>query len=77
MIDKIIALLLGELFKKKPWALWAIKMDDIKWTKIGEGSMRRLKMYAATLMVEGWRTIIVAKGIIPVPPPKSNKENIS
>jgi len=25
MIEKIIALLLGELFKKKPRALWAIK----------------------------------------------------
>lgn len=69
-VETIIALLLGDLFKKKPWALWAIKMNDAKWTKIGEGSMRRLKMYAGTLMVEGWRTLIVAKGIIPVPPPK-------
>jgi hypothetical protein len=70
MIDKIIAALLGEFFKKKPWALWAIKMNDAKWTKIGEGSMRRLKLYEKTLFVEGWRTIIVAKGITPIPPPK-------
>jgi hypothetical protein len=38
MIEKIIALLLGELFKKKPWALSAIKRGDKKWTKIGTGS---------------------------------------
>lgn len=70
MFEKIIALLLGELFKKKPWALWAIKMNDVKWTKIGVGSLRRLKMYEKTLFVEGWRTKIVAIGITPPAPPK-------
>ncbi len=70
MIEKIIALLLGEFLKKKPWALWAIKQHDPKWTKIGEGSMRRLKMYEKTLFAEGWRTLICAKGITPKPPPK-------
>jgi hypothetical protein len=69
-IEAIIALLLGDLFKKKPWALWAIKQNDAKWTKIGEGSKRRLKLYEHTLFAEGWRTVIVAKGITPVPPPK-------
>ena len=69
MIEKIIAILLGELFKKKAWALWAIKQKDMKWTKIGEGSMRRLKMYEKTLFAEGWRTLICSKGIIPQLPP--------
>lgn len=69
MIEKIVALLLGEFFKKKPWALWGIKQNDLKWTKIGEGSMRRLKMYEKTLFAEGWRTLICAKGIVPQIPP--------
>lgn len=69
MIEKIIALLLGEAFKKKPWCLWAIKQHDTKWTKIGTGSKRRLKMYEKTLFAEGWRTLICAVGIIPVVPP--------
>jgi hypothetical protein len=70
MIEKIIALLLGELFKKKPWALYAIKRGDFKWTKIGTGSMRRLRMYEKTLFIEGWRTEIVGLGITPALPPK-------
>ena len=70
VIEKIIALLLGELFKKKPWALWAIKREDKKWTKIGTGSMRRLRLYEKTLFAEGWRTLIVAVGVTPAPPPE-------
>lgn len=69
MIEKIIALLLGELFKKKPWALWGIKPDDTKWTKFGNGSLRRLRMYEKTLFAEGWRTLICAVGIVPAVPP--------
>lgn len=69
MIEKIIALLLGELFKKKLWSLWGIKQHDPKWTKFGDGSMRRLKMYEKTLFIEGWRTLICAKGITPAAPP--------
>lgn len=69
MIEKIIALLLGDLFKKKPWALWAIRRGDPKWTKIGEGSARRLRLYEKTLFAEGWRTLICAKGVVPAVPP--------
>lgn len=72
MIEKIIALLLGELFKKKPWALWAIRREDKVWKKIGTGSMRRLRLYEKTLFAEGWRTLIVAVGVTPQPPPEVN-----
>jgi len=70
IIDGLIKILLGDLFKKKPWALWAIKPEMKNWQKIGTGSKRRLNMYAATLFGEGWRTLIVAVGITPVPPPE-------
>jgi hypothetical protein len=74
MIDKlltaIVNALLGDLFKKKPWALWGIKRDMKNWVKIGTGSKRRLRMYETTLFGEGWRTLIVAVGITPVPPPE-------
>jgi hypothetical protein len=70
MIEKIVALLLGEAFKKKPWALWAIKPDMKAWKKIGQGSMRRLRLYEKTMFVEGWRTLIVGTGITPEAPPK-------
>lgn len=69
MIEKIIALLLGELFKKKPWALWGVKYQGNRWIKIGEGSLRRLRMYEKTLFAEGWRTLICAIGITPQLPP--------
>jgi hypothetical protein len=69
LIEKIITILLGELFKKKPWALWGIKQNEKKWTKIGTGSMRRLRLYEKTLFAEGWRTLICAIGITPFPPP--------
>lgn len=70
MIEKIIALLLGELFKKKPWALSAIKRGDKKWTKIGTGSKRRLRLYEKTLFAEGWRTLIHGVNVTPALPPE-------
>jgi len=76
MLEKVISLLLGEFFKKKPWALWAIKQNDKAWKLIGKGSMRRLRMYEKTLFVEGWRTIIIAVGLTPTPPPWIPKDSI-
>jgi hypothetical protein len=79
MIEKIIAILLGELLKKKPWCLWGIKREDKNWKKIGTGSMRRLRLYEKTLFAEGWRTLICAVGITPTPPPtlyNSGKDSI-
>lgn len=64
MIEKIIALLLGELFKKKPWRLWGIKRDMKAWRNFGIGSMRRLELYAQVLFGEGWRTQILGKDIV-------------
>lgn len=68
MLEKIIALLAGELFKKKPWRLWGCRQNDKAWRNFGTGSMRRLKMYEASLFGKGWRTMIVGKDIIPAPP---------
>ena len=75
-LEKLAALLLGDLLKKKPWALWAIKMNDKKWVLIGKGSKRRLRMYERTLIAEGWRTIIIGKDIVPVPPPVLLRDSI-
>ncbi|MBE3120037.1 MAG: hypothetical protein IMZ50_14940, partial [Candidatus Atribacteria bacterium] len=55
MVAKILALLVGELFKKKPWRLWKIKKGMKAWSNCGIGSMRRLKLYEQILFVEGWR----------------------
>ena len=72
MIEKIIALLLGELFKKKPWRLWGIKRGMKAWRDFGTGSMRRLKLYEQILFGEGWRTKIMGKDIIaPAVPPNN------
>ena len=68
MIEKIIALLAGEVFKKKPYRLWRCKPTDKQWTNSGTGSMRRLKLYEAYLFGKGWRTLIIGKDIIPAPP---------
>jgi hypothetical protein len=70
MIEKIIALLIGDLFKKKPFRLWGIKRGDKSWRNFGTGSMRRLRLYRQLLFGEGWRTLICAKDIIaPAVPP--------
>lgn len=68
MIAKILALLAGEAFKKKPWRLWKIKRGMKDWSNCGTGSMRRLKLYEHILFAEGWRTQIIGKDIIPAPP---------
>lgn len=70
MIAKVIAQLLGDLFKKKPWRLWAIKRGMTAWRDFGTGSKRRLDLYAHVLFVEGWRTLIAGKDIkAPAVPP--------
>lgn len=72
LIEKLLALLIGELFKKKPWRLWKIKKGMKAWANCGTGSMRRLKLYEQILFVEGWRTQIIGKDIIPSPPPEES-----
>ena len=72
MLAKIAALLIVELFKKKPWRLWGIKRGDKAWRNFGTGSMRRLKLYEQVLFGEGWRTKIWGKDILaPAVPPNN------
>lgn len=63
-------ILLGDVFKKHPWALWGMQEHDKIWKKIGVGSYRRLKLFADNVLFpEGWRTLICAIGITPPAPP--------
>lgn len=73
MLGKFLALLVGEAFRKKPWRLWGWKRGMKAWRDFGTGSMRRLLLYDHVLFGEGWRTQILAKGIIaPAVPPDNS-----
>jgi hypothetical protein len=75
MFTKLIAILLGDLLKKKPYRLWGIKMNDKKWRNFGTGSYHRLAAYSVILFSEGWRTVILGKDIVdPAVPPKNTIE---
>jgi hypothetical protein len=71
----LIALSLGDIFKKHPWALWILKPNDTKWALIGKGSKRRLKLYQKILNADGLETLICGIGITPVYTP-TEKNNV-
>jgi hypothetical protein len=77
IVSSVLALVLGDLFKKKPWRLWGIRPGMASWRNFGIGSARRLNMYAQVLFGEGWRTLIVGKDITdPAVPPNNEVKNV-
>lgn len=70
IVSSALSLILGDLFKKKPWRLWGIRPGMTAWRNFGTGSARRLNRYAQILFGEGWKTMILAKDIVdPAVPP--------
>lgn len=70
MIPQIIAALVAELFKKKPYRLWGIRYNETKWKDFGTGSKKGIDIYAAYLFTLGYRTLIIGKDMLP-PDPKA------